>query len=596
MTTRAGTSLSFENPTTLKDCISYSKFDNYGWQTLYKNYMSNVMKIINIYGDIRVSRLYLLIQLDVKMNNLDETLKTLEREEILIRPPASIQLTYNIKEMIKDADPIYLDLVGEYYAYDNEKLYEFIGQITTNKKNYPRLKEYNERVNHLATIKSLRDDFKVQEFLNMCPDPVNYFTNIKLNSITTHYNESVSYLSNRFNLLPLDKLRYELSKHGFNLSKTVDSLVADPKPFYLKNKRKWFGSRHQINYKTTENIEFLKEIAYLDHKDEILNYIESVKTEHRIQVEEAKCIGNLNACECCFDNELLTTEVFSCPAGHTFCSSCIKKGTEVAVGGGKVDIKCFANCNEEFNLTMIKSIVDDKLYQRIMSLKQAQEIKAAGIEGLETCAFCDYSVILSPDLKIINCLNPECKKETCRKCREESHFPYRCDQIERAPEVEIRTMIENKMTEVLIRICYYCKRKFVKEDGCNKMTCSCGKQMCYICRQPVDSNYAHFYDEKVIKNKCPMYTDENIVHTTAVEAAARLIINELKITKPELLRNIDINKILPALKKPNKIPTTQQSALDINKLVATIIGENVEDINNLKDMRSLGPQVKKPKH
>jgi len=49
-----------------------------------------------------------------------------------------------------------------------------------------------------------------------------------------------------------------------------------------------------------------------------------------------------------------------------------------------------------------------------MRQKQAQEIKEADIEGLETCAFCDYSVILSPDLKIINCLNPECKKETCR--------------------------------------------------------------------------------------------------------------------------------------------------------------------------------------
>jgi len=30
------------------------------------------------------------------------------------------------------------------------------------------------------------------------------------------------------------------------------------------------------------------------------------------------------------------------------------RGTEVAVGGGKVDIKCFADCGEEFNLTMIK--------------------------------------------------------------------------------------------------------------------------------------------------------------------------------------------------------------------------------------------------
>lgn len=83
--------------------------------------------------------------------------------------------------------------------------------------------------------------------------------------------------------------------------------------------------------------------------------------------------------------------------------------------------------------------------------------------------------------------------------------------------------------------------------------------------------------------RCPLYTDENIVHSTAVEAAARLIINKLKIEKPELLRNIDINKILPTLKKTKG----QQSArftLDVNKLVATVIGQNVEDINNLSDM------------
>jgi len=59
----------------------------------------------------------------------------------------------------------------------------------------------------------------------------------------------------------LAKLRAELLKHSFNLSKAVDSLIADPKPVYLKNKRKSFGNRHQINYKTTENIEFLKEVT-----------------------------------------------------------------------------------------------------------------------------------------------------------------------------------------------------------------------------------------------------------------------------------------------------------------------------------------------
>lgn len=46
--------------------------------------------------------------------------------------------------------------------------------------------------------------------------------------------------------------------------------------------------------------------------------------------------------------------------------------------------------------------------------KAALEIRAANIEGLETCAFCDYSVILSPEIMAVNCLNPNCKKETCR--------------------------------------------------------------------------------------------------------------------------------------------------------------------------------------
>jgi len=58
----------------------------------------------------------------------------------------------------------------------------------------------------------------------------------------------------------LAKLRAELLKYNFNLSKAFESLAADPKPVYLKNKRKSYGHRYQINYKTTENIEFLKEV------------------------------------------------------------------------------------------------------------------------------------------------------------------------------------------------------------------------------------------------------------------------------------------------------------------------------------------------
>lgn len=83
--------------------------------------------------------------------------------------------------------------------------------------------------------------------------------------------------------------------------------------------------------------------------------------------------------------------------------------------------------------------------------------------------------------------------------------------------------------------------------------------------------------------RCPLYTDENLVHTTAVEAAARLIVNELKIKQPDLLKNINIDKILPDIIKSKKVHG-QTPPMDINKLVATLIGQNVEDINNIKDM------------
>lgn len=178
----------------LTKCIEYSSFDNYGWNTMYKSYMSNVIKALNIHSDI--SRLYLLIKLDQSMNNLDRVLQKLQTEDKLIISPDSVQLTKNLKDIIPDADPIYLDLVGEYFTNNDNKLYEFIGQITTNKINYPKLKEYNEHINHLAIIKNLRENFSVQEFLKMCPDPVNQFKN-KINSASENYNEAISYLSDK---------------------------------------------------------------------------------------------------------------------------------------------------------------------------------------------------------------------------------------------------------------------------------------------------------------------------------------------------------------------------------------------------------------
>lgn len=78
-------------------------------------------------------------------------------------------------------------------------------------------------------------------------------------------------------------------------------------------------------------------------------------------------------------------------------------------------------------------------------------MKAAGIEDLEFCPFCDFATIPITDNKIFQCLNPDCMKESCRQCKETSHVPLRCDEVEKPADIQARTYVEENMTEALLR-------------------------------------------------------------------------------------------------------------------------------------------------
>lgn len=91
------------------------------------------------------------------------------------------------------------------------------------------------------------------------------------------------------------------------------------------------------------------------------------------------------------------------------------------------------------------------MFSKVVQKRQLQEVKAAGIEDLELCPYCDFATIPPAGDKIFYCLNPECMKETCRLCKEPAHVPLRCEEVEKKDEVDMRTYIENKMTEALLR-------------------------------------------------------------------------------------------------------------------------------------------------
>ena len=64
--------------------------------------------------------------------------------------------------------------------------------------------------------------------------------------------------------------------------------------------------------------------------------------------------------------------------------------------------------------------------------------------------------------KLFACQNPDCGKESCRLCKEISHIPLRCEEVEKDAEVRKRTFIENKMSEAMVRRCWKCSKPFIK--------------------------------------------------------------------------------------------------------------------------------------
>jgi len=89
------------------------------------------------------------------------------------------------------------------------------------------------------------------------------------------------------------------------------------------------------------------------------------------------------------------------------------------------------------------------------------------------------------------CRSPTCSTSSCLLCHKPWHDPHACHE---SATLSLRTTIEAARTSALKRTCPRCGLGFVKDSGCNKMTCVCGYVMCYVCRQGLgkERGYEHF--------------------------------------------------------------------------------------------------------
>ncbi|KAI5481250.1 hypothetical protein MNV49_004870 [Pseudohyphozyma bogoriensis] len=196
-------------------------------------------------------------------------------------------------------------------------------------------------------------------------------------------------------------------------------------------------------------------------------------------------------CEVCFDEVYKKGSVLvQCGEGHVVCQTCALEGTLAALSNLDARLACLADadCTARYSDDSTHLFLSHKEWERVEKLRMEKDIEAAG-EGVRMCPHCPYAVVIEDEaMTDLECRNPECLKSTCLACKRASHAPVPCA----IAHPSAMHQLEEAMSNALIRECPGCKKKFVKRDGCNRITCvNCGVTSCYLCRAKI-TGYDHF--------------------------------------------------------------------------------------------------------
>jgi TRIAD3 protein (E3 ubiquitin-protein ligase RNF216) len=244
-------------------------------------------------------------------------------------------------------------------------------------------------------------------------------------------------------------------------------------------------------------------------------------------------------CGCCFSLYPFDKMV-QCPETHLFCKSCMSSYASNLLGEHNPNIVCMdqSGCKLLFPQSELERFLTPKLLELYHRVRQRKDIEAAGLENLEECPFCDYKCVIENEMeKLFRCENVDCGAVSCRECKKPDHLPKSCKEVESDKQLDVQHIVEEAMTRALMRNCPKCQKAFIKEHGCNKMTCpNCRTVSCYICRKIING-YEHFGDSpngRVGKNKCSLWDPVEQRHRTEVQEAAKKAIEEVKRDHPDI--------------------------------------------------------------
>ncbi|KAJ3908568.1 hypothetical protein F5879DRAFT_316503 [Lentinula edodes] len=334
-------------------------------------------------------------------------------------------------------------------------------------------------------------------------------------------------------------------------------------PFAYVPKKTLYKPSSKGKHRALEDAEFEQERTWLLEKLKGDDVKMDGAVAERVNQQEYEECGDGIECGCCFTTYPFD-KMIQCPDAHLFCSDCMSSYAENLLGAHNINIICMdqSECKLLFPVSELRRFLSDKLLELYERVKQRKEIEMAGLEGLEECPFCEYKcVIENPNEKLFRCGNEEtCGAITCRQCKKTDHLPKSCKEMEEDKVLDGRHLIEEAMTRALMRNCPHCDKSFVKEEGCNKMTCPhCHTLSCYVCRQQV-TGYDHFNQANPrapgssSSKKCPLWEPVESRHAQEVKAAAEKALEDYKRDNPDVSETdikVDVPKFPGHVQAPN---------------------------------------------
>jgi hypothetical protein len=319
------------------------------------------------------------------------------------------------------------------------------------------------------------------------------------------------------------------------------SLTDRPPPYRRLKTRRQQTRVHQSEEFIIEMM--LIEIANVKREAERLGLVEQQAGDEalakQLADEEQQESNMIMECQCCFGDESFQN-MTHCNGDdcHFFCLNCAKLNAQNVLGQGRHILKCMdqSGCNGGFDNAQIERFLPIKETEMLEKLKQADELQLAELPGFERCPFCDFGAIC-PDVETdreFRCEGPDCGLISCRLCHSESHIPLSCDEYkaekEKNNKENMRHVLEEQLSESLIRKCTKCQTPFLKTEGCNKMKCpKCGNLQCYICHKSINKEgYKHFNERRDGEGGgCVLFEETAQIHqqnlTKAVEEAKKKI-------------------------------------------------------------------------